>query len=63
MRNYPTTPRARDAYLRLHEAYRRIRYTEDAREVCDTLRQRYPGDREVRRTCGVGPVTSSAPTP
>jgi outer membrane protein assembly factor BamD len=63
VRGYPETPRARDAYLRLHQAYRRIRYTEDAREVCDTLRQRYPTDRDVRRTCGAPPVTATAPTP
>ena len=63
VRNYPAVPRARDAYLRLHQAYRRIRYTEDAREVCDTLRQRYPADRDVRRECGTTPVTATAPTP
>jgi outer membrane protein assembly factor BamD len=61
VRGYPETPRARDAYLRLHEAYRRIRYTEDAREVCDTLRQRYPADRDVRRACGTPPTTATAP--
>jgi outer membrane protein assembly factor BamD len=63
VRGYPETPRARDAYLRLHDAYRRIRYTEDAREVCDTLRQRYPADRDVRRTCGAPAATATAPTP
>ena len=64
VRNYPNVPKARDAYLRLHEAYRRIRYTEDARETCDTLRQRYPADRDVRRSCGAPtPVSAAAPTP
>ena len=64
VRNYPNAPQARDAYLRLHESYRRIRYTEDARETCDTLRQRYPADREVRRSCGAAvPVSAAAPTP
>lgn len=61
---YPNTPRARDAYLKLHQSYRRIRYAEDARETCDTLRQRYPADRDVRRACGTAPVSSAAaPTP
>jgi len=61
---YPQTPRARDAYLRLVEAYRAIRYTEDARETCATLHRTYPGDRDVRAHCGPGPqVSDSAPTP
>ena len=60
---FPQTPKAKEAYLRLHEAYSRIRYTEDAREVCDTLRQRYPADGEVRRACGSVPVSAAAPTP
>jgi outer membrane protein assembly factor BamD len=61
--SYPTTPRARDAYLRLAEAYREIRYREDAREVCETLRERYPGDREVRDVCGAARSAAAAPTP
>lgn len=63
VRDYPTTPRAKDAYLKLHEAYRRIRYAEDARDVCDTLRQRYPADGDVRRECGAASVSAAAPTP
>ena len=60
VRTYPNVPKAKEAYLKLHEAYQRIRYAEDARETCDTLRQRYPGDREVRRACGAAPVSSAA---
>jgi outer membrane protein assembly factor BamD (BamD/ComL family) len=61
---YPQTPRARDAYLRLVEAYRAIRYKEDAQEVCVALHRSYPGDREVREQCGPGPqVSDSAPAP
>jgi outer membrane protein assembly factor BamD len=64
VQTYPNAPKTKEAYLKLHEAYRRIRYAEDARETCDTLRQRYPGDREVRRACGSAPVSSAAaPTP
>jgi outer membrane protein assembly factor BamD len=64
VRNYPSAPKSKEAYLRLHEAYRRIRYADDARETCDTLRERYPADREVRRACGAAPVSSAtAPTP
>jgi len=64
--NYPNTPRARDARLRLVEAFRAIRYKEDVEEVCSALRQNYPGDREVRQECGQGPVardTTPAPVP
>jgi outer membrane protein assembly factor BamD len=63
VRDYPATPKAKDAYLKLHEAYQRIRYAEDAREVCDTLRERYPGDADVRRECGAAPVRPAASTP
>lgn len=59
---YPGTPRARDAYLRLAEVYDRIRYREDMREICETLRTRYPGDSEVRERCGEASA-AAAPTP
>jgi outer membrane protein assembly factor BamD len=52
IRLHPNAPKTRDAYLRLHEAYRAIRYTEDARELCDAMRKAYPNDREVLKTCG-----------
>ena len=63
LENYPTTPRAREAALRLVESYRAIRYREDADELCATLRQRYAGDRDVREACGAAPVTSTASPP
>ena len=64
-KNYPTTDRARQAYLRLAAAYREIRYREDLADVCATLRQNYPTDRDVRSTCGgvPAPATPSAATP
>ena len=60
---YASTPRAREAGLRLVESYRAIRYREDADELCATLRERYSGDREVREACGAPPVTSTASPP
>jgi outer membrane protein assembly factor BamD len=57
IRLHPNAPKTRDAYLRLHESYRAIRYTEDARELCDAMRKAYPNDREVLKTCGPGPAT------
>jgi outer membrane protein assembly factor BamD len=58
--NYPETARARDAYLRLVEVYRSINYRDDARDTCATLRQKYPGDREVLSTCGPPPPATVA---
>jgi outer membrane protein assembly factor BamD len=57
IRLHPRAPKTRDAYLRLHESYRAIRYTEDARELCDAMRKAYPNDREVLKTCGPAPAT------
>lgn len=61
--NYPQTPRARDAYLRLVESFNAIRYREDAREVCETLRTRYPADPDVREACGAPSAAASVPAP
>lgn len=63
---WPHVPRARDALLRLAEAYRAIRYREDLAETCAKLRQTYPGDRETGRICGdvrVSDTTAIAPRP
>lgn len=63
---WPHVPRARDALLRLAEAYRAIRYREDFAETCATLRQGYPGDRETARICGevrASDTTAIAPRP
>jgi outer membrane protein assembly factor BamD len=57
IRLHPKAPKTRDAYLRLHESYRAIRYTEDARELCDAMRKAYSNDREVLKTCGPAPAT------
>jgi outer membrane protein assembly factor BamD len=57
IRQHPNARKTRDAYLRLLEAYRAIRYTEDARDLCDAMRKAYPNDREVREVCGPAPAT------
>jgi outer membrane protein assembly factor BamD len=57
IRLHPRAKKTRDAYLRLLEAYRAIRYTEDARDLCDAMRKAYPGDRQVREDCGPAPAT------
>jgi outer membrane protein assembly factor BamD len=53
---YPTTVKVRDAYLRMVESYRVIRYTEEAAEACAAVRVRFSADAEVARLCP--PVTT-----
>ncbi|HEY8831628.1 MAG TPA: outer membrane protein assembly factor BamD, partial [Gemmatimonadaceae bacterium] len=57
IRLHPNAPKTKEAYLRLLEAYRAIRYTEDARDLCDAMRKAYPNDREVSKDCGPAPAT------
>jgi outer membrane protein assembly factor BamD len=49
--NFPESLRARDAYLRMIESYRVIRYKEEAAEACKAVRVRFESDAEVKRTC------------
>ena len=59
---YPNAPTARLAQLRLVEAYKAIRYKEDAADVCAALRKRFADDVEVRATCeGVAAPVIVAP--
>ena len=60
IRQHPNARKTRDAYLRLLEAYRAIRYTEDARDLCDAMRKAYPNDRDVREACGPAPATPAS---
>jgi outer membrane protein assembly factor BamD len=65
---WPHVPRAREALLRLAEAYRAIRYREDYAETCAKLREAYPGDGDIGRTCAdvrppVRPPDSTAIAP
>lgn len=57
IRMHPNAPTTRQAYLRLLEAYRAIKYTDDARDLCDAMRKAYPTDRDVRGACGPAPVS------
>jgi outer membrane protein assembly factor BamD len=52
MRLYPSAPTARKAGLRMVQAYRTIRWNDEAKEVCTALRKQYPTDEEVRLACG-----------
>ena len=62
IRLHPNAPKTREAYLRLLEAYRAIKYADDARDTCDAMRKAYPTDREVREACGTARVVAT-PTP
>jgi outer membrane protein assembly factor BamD len=62
LEKYPNAPRVRDALLRLAEAYEEINYRDDRADICRTLRERYPGDGEVREICGAG-GTPPPPSP
>jgi outer membrane protein assembly factor BamD len=63
IRLHPNAPKTRDAYLRLLEAYREIKYTEDARDLCDAMRKAYANDREVIEECGPPPAAVATPAP
>ena len=54
--NYPESRRARDAYMRLIESYRVIRYKEEAAEACTNLRKRFSSEAEVAQLCPTEPV-------
>jgi outer membrane protein assembly factor BamD len=62
IRLHPAAAKTRDAYLRLVQSYRAIKYTDDARDTCDAMRKAYPDDRQVRTSCPATTVTT-APTP
>lgn len=56
--NYPDTPRAADALLRLADSYRIIGYREELRETCAHMRRFYPQAPGLEQSCppdsGVG---------
>jgi len=42
---------AKETSLRLVEAYKAIRYREDASDLCTQLRRKYANDGEVKEAC------------
>ena len=63
LNKYAMTPTARAAQLRLVDAYKSIRYKEDASDACAALRKTYPDDAEVRTTCEGVAAPASVATP
>lgn len=60
---WPTSPTARLAQLRLVDAYRAIRYKDDASDACASLRKSYPNDAEVTVACaGISSPAATAVT-
>ena len=57
IRQHPNARKTKDAYLRLLESYKAIKYTEDARDLCDAMRKAYSNDRDVLKACGPAPST------
>ena len=61
---YPDSKKAKDAWLRMVESYRVIRYKEEAADACTAVRKRFSEDVEVARTCppeSAARDTSAAP--
>ncbi len=48
---FPESRKAKDAYLRMIESYRVIRYKEEAAEACTAVRARFASDPEVAKLC------------
>ena len=51
IKDHPDAPATRTAYLSLLEAYRDIKYTADASDLCTAALKAYPSDPEVRKQC------------
>jgi outer membrane protein assembly factor BamD len=60
MTQYPSTDAARRAGLALLDVYRSIKYTEDAAELCGTLRKSWPKDGPVGLACPAAPTPPAA---
>lgn len=63
VRLYPTTQHAKLALIQLVKSYQQIRYPEEIAETCATLYQKYPGDNDVKSTCGRPPPPATTATP
>jgi len=57
IRQHPNARKTKDAYLRLLQSYKAIKYTEDARDLCDAMRKAYTNDSDVLKACGPAPST------
>lgn len=51
LENWPDSPRARDAGLRLIDTYKVLSYKQEIDEVCAAIRPKYADDPEVTKAC------------
>ncbi|HEY6219115.1 MAG TPA: outer membrane protein assembly factor BamD [Gemmatimonadaceae bacterium] len=58
LENWPETPKAKDAALKLIDAYRQptVRYLQEADEICSGLRLKFPNDAQVVKSCPPPPT-------
>ena len=60
---WPNAPAARETSMKLVEAYKAIRYREDAADLCTQLRKKYATDSGVKQVCnGIPDVATPATT-
>lgn len=57
---YANAPKAYDAALGLVDVYKKVRYRDDASDMCAQARQRYPNDKGVRDACADIPTAPAA---
>jgi outer membrane assembly lipoprotein YfiO len=64
VKEYPNTQKVRDSLMRMVEVYRRpeLKYVEEAKETCGTLRAAYPTDAEVVKLCGAPTANTDSAT-
>lgn len=62
IRLYPNSPKTREAYLRLVQSFRAIKYRDDERETCTAVRQLFPSDREVGLACSANADSAALPS-
>ncbi len=63
VKNHPQTAKSREALLRLAESYEANGYRDDKKDVCATLQERFPSDKEVAIVCGAPPKEVSTRPP
>lgn len=60
VRLYPETEKARESLIRMAQAYDAIKWKEDKAEVCKTIKEKYPTDRDGQAICsGIAPADST----
>jgi len=62
LQRWPNSPTARATSMKLVEAYKAIRYREDASDLCTQLRKRYANDSGVKGVCNGIPDAPTQPT-